>query len=678
MPPGHRGAAANPTTANTCASSASGGTGAYSVDVTNLTAGKSYHVRAYAINSVGTAYGADVPFTTSTGKGPFAYITNSNANTVSVIDTQTNLIYGNPIAAGKMPVGVAVNATGTRVFVANLTGNTVSTIDTSTDTVTGSPVAVGYLPFAVALNPVNTMVYTADYITEDMGYFDSAQSAPKYNGVPMGIGTHPDAVAVSPDGSRVYVADSGLNNVAVVDANTHTIIGSAIPVGSGPDALGLSPDGTRLYVANGNENTLTLIDTTTNSVIGPPITVGNAPGAITFNLAGTLAYVTNYSDNSVSVVDTSTNLAVGNPILVGNGPWGIAMHPTGTFLYVVNNGDDSVSVIDTATLQITATVLVGSQLAGFGQFILPPLSVVSAVSANITGSAATSVGNVTADGGSAVTARGVCWGLAAKPALGGTCKNDTATGTGVFSLNLTGLVALTGYHLRAFATNAYGTAYGADVQFTTGPAAIPTLTTASVTAITATSATSGGNITDDGGAQVTARGVCWGTNPNPTTSASCTHDGAGTGTFTSSLTGLTANTPYHVRAYATNSVGTSYGADVQFTTSSAFRIWACSNSLTVKAGGMIICEISLASVGGFTGSVALSSGGLPPHSTCLIYPKSFWLKPSGIEHSIATIATSRSTTKGTYTLTFTGTTGSCTPGKGGSGRNSTSVTLIVK
>jgi hypothetical protein len=93
------------------------------------------------------------------------------------------------------------------------------------------------------------------------------------------------------------------------------------------------------------------------------------------------------------------------------------------------------------------------------------------------------------------------------------------------------------------------------------------VTTSAVTAITETSAASGGNVTSDGGTTVTVRGVCWSTAANPTTANSHTSNGTGTGAFVSSLTGLTAGTAYHVRAYATNSAGTAYGADVSFTTS---------------------------------------------------------------------------------------------------------------
>ena len=98
------------------------------------------------------------------------------------------------------------------------------------------------------------------------------------------------------------------------------------------------------------------------------------------------------------------------------------------------------------------------------------------------------------------------------------------------------------------------------------PAVAPTVTTTAISAIDKTTATGGGNVTADGGATVTARGICWSTSQNPTITGNHTTNGTGTGSFTSSMTGLTANTTYYVRAYATNSAGTAYGEEVSFTT----------------------------------------------------------------------------------------------------------------
>lgn len=95
---------------------------------------------------------------------------------------------------------------------------------------------------------------------------------------------------------------------------------------------------------------------------------------------------------------------------------------------------------------------------------------------------------------------------------------------------------------------------------------LPSVTTEEITNIISSTATSGGNVTSDGGAMVTARGVCWSTSVYPNIDDSITFDGTGTGEFTSNLTGLATGTSYHVRAYATNSEATSYGADIAFST----------------------------------------------------------------------------------------------------------------
>lgn len=96
---------------------------------------------------------------------------------------------------------------------------------------------------------------------------------------------------------------------------------------------------------------------------------------------------------------------------------------------------------------------------------------------------------------------------------------------------------------------------------------IPTVFTIQIAEITQISAIGGGEVVSDGGGTVTERGVCWSTIENPTIADNHTSDGIGTGTFISSIAGLSMNTTYYVRAYATNSVGTSYGNEVSFTTS---------------------------------------------------------------------------------------------------------------
>lgn len=184
-------------------------------------------------------------------------------------------------------------------------------------------------------------------------------------------------------------------------------------------------------------------------------------------------------------------------------------------------------------------------------------------SAEVTVTVATG-GAITADGGAPVTARGVCWGLTINPTITGPHTSD-GTGMGSFVSTITGLAPNTLYHFRAYGTNSSGTGYGQDCPFTT-PSYASMVATKVVTTVTTTSAMCGGDVTSDGGVAVTARGVCWSTTVNPTTANSKTVDGSGVGVFASSISGLTPNTVYHVRAYAINSAGTSYGDDIQFAT----------------------------------------------------------------------------------------------------------------
>jgi len=106
-----------------------------------------------------------------------------------------------------------------------------------------------------------------------------------------------------------------------------------------------------------------------------------------------------------------------------------------------------------------------------------------------------------------------------------------------------------------------------NISFVTVVAGQPIVTTAPVTSITRTGATSGGNVTAEGSSSVTERGICWGTAENPTVEDSKLVDAnLGTGEFTSHITGLSKNTAYHVRAYAINTQGTAYGENRSFMT----------------------------------------------------------------------------------------------------------------
>jgi hypothetical protein len=162
---------------------------------------------------------------------------------------------------------------------------------------------------------------------------------------------------------------------------------------------------------------------------------------------------------------------------------------------------------------------------------------------------------------------GVAWDTIVNPTV---YKNKVlASGTakvGSFTVTLTGLKPSKTYHVRAFVIDNKKYIYGSDVSFTTSAAALPVVTTTTVTGITSKYAYSGGNVTSAGDGSVIAKGICFDTIAAPTIKKNKTMDGWGTGSFTSSLTNLKPSKKYYVKAYAVSEFGISYGSEVTFTT----------------------------------------------------------------------------------------------------------------
>jgi hypothetical protein len=139
-------------------------------------------------------------------------------------------------------------------------------------------------------------------------------------------------------------------------------------------------------------------------------------------------------------------------------------------------------------------------------------------------------------------------------------SSDTAVSTVLAGLSPNQL-----YHFRVVGQNIADTAYGGDMTFTTG-ARIPTVITSPLSSVQATLAIGGGIVTSSGGSAVKVRGVCWSTSSPPTLANNHSLDGAGLGSFSSLVSGLSPGTTYFVRAYATNQLGTGYGRILSFTT----------------------------------------------------------------------------------------------------------------
>jgi uncharacterized protein (TIGR02145 family) len=253
---------------------------------------------------------------------------------------------------------------------------------------------------------------------------------------------------------------------------------------------------------------------------------------------------------------------------------------------------------------------------------LPVVS--TGTASSVTASGATVGGNIEnlGSGASSVSQHGHCWSdETTTPTLS---DNFTSLGTknttGTFESDLVGLSQGVLYYVRAYATNSAGTAYGDTTSFVTlSEAGIPVVTTGTIDNITETSATAAGSIDDlgSGASSVTEHGHCWSNVTNePTISDNLTTLGprSTTGDFESSLTGLSANETYYVRAYAINEAGTGYGNSVPFST-----------NITAGVPQLITSEVT-----SITGTTAVSGGTITSEGGSAISAKGIcWSTSSG-------------------------------------------------
>jgi uncharacterized protein (TIGR02145 family) len=531
------------------------GTGTYSISLTGLLPATTYYVRSFATNSVGTVYGTETSFTTiaiapTLTTTAATSVTKYAANTGGTITSNG----GSTITAS----GICWSTTATPTISDSKTTDG-TTSGTFTSSVIGLTAGTTYYVRAYATNAIGTSYGVLEsFITLStssnnpvLASTTSATSITANAAILGGNITEEGATQVSVRG-LVYGTTTGASTFSVtVGSGTGTFTSTLTGLTQGTTYFVRSFATNVQGTSYGAETSFTTQSTATVSVTATPTSI-----------------------TTTSAISGGTISSTGGATITTSGlVWGASTNPEITLTTKTTNGTTSGTFTSSITgltqgttyhVRAYATNYLGTSYGPNSTFTTLTTPTISATASaiSITSSTATIGGTITADGGAAVTARGVVYGTTTGSA---TFSVTSGTGTGTYTIGLTGLSPATTYFVRSFATNSVGTVYGTETNFTT-IAIAPTLTTSAVSSITKYAASAGGTITSNGGSVITASGICWSTTSTPTTSNSKTTDGTTNGTFTSTITGLTAGTTYFVRAYATNAIGTSYGANQSFTT----------------------------------------------------------------------------------------------------------------
>ena len=589
------------------------GNGAFTSNITDLVVGGTYYVRAYATNSEGTSYGDELSFTTNDGS-----ITVTTSNVTNITPTSSTCGGEVSVSSGNtFPVlerGVCwstnhnPNVSGDHTSDGSGTG-------TFTSSITGLSVNTTYYVRAYATNQQGTYYgEEKTFTTNDGNVIVTTNSVSNVTPTSAMCGGN----ITVPSGNTFPIAARGVcwstdHNPTTND--THTSDGSGAGAFTS-SILGLSVN-TTYYVRAYAINEL-------NTYYGEEKTFTTNDGSITV------------TTNNVSNITPTTAMCGGNvivpagnnlPITARGVCWSTTHNPTitdshtsdGTGAGQFTSSITGLSVNTTYYVRAYATNEVGTFYAVDEKSFNTTVGLPVVTTKNVTDIAplsATCGGIVTSDSGFPVTSRGICWSTVSNPTIDDS-HTTNGTGTGEYNSLMENLQNSTTYHVRAYAINANGPAYGEDKTFTTTSGAI-TVTTNNVTGIGPVSATCGGNATvsGDNNLPVTSKGVCWNTNHNPTISNDHTSDGQGTGAFVSSITGLSVNTTYFVRAYATNQLDTYYGAEEVFTTTDGLATVVLDvNSFTMVSSSSLSCTSNVSSDGGLTVTTRGLCWGTAPNPT---------------------------------------------------------------
>jgi YVTN family beta-propeller protein len=272
---------------------------------------------------------------------PLAYVADFSDAAVTPFDPRTQA-FGEPIAVGKNPGGLAMSADGSRLYTANQGSNDVSVIDTRLQKVVAT-VKAGSVPAGIQSTHDGTTIWITNY---GDGTLQPIDAATLQAGKPITVGAHPEELAISPDDSRIYVVNQGTSELAVVDARSRKLI-ATVSVGRHPLGVVLDAAGKTVYVTNAASNDVTAVDAASLKVVST-IGVGKTPQGLAVSPDGKWLYVADSASMAVTPIDLRTN-AASAPIAVGNGPFDVAFSRDGRYAFVAVTGDNVCAVIDVAS-----------------------------------------------------------------------------------------------------------------------------------------------------------------------------------------------------------------------------------------------------------------------------------------------------------------------------------------
>lgn len=286
-----------------------------------------------------------------------AFVTNQDGETVSIVDLDTMNVTGSIEMPGK-PAGIAVSERF--AYVSRPEAKAIGVIDLQTGKALPD-IDVGGGPLGIAVHPSGSPVYVADWFSHSLLVVDPETRAVTQT---FETGESPSGVAVSADGETVVTADRDSNQVSFIDSETGEA-DARIAVGERPFGVTISPDQARVYAVNVGSDDVTVIDAETHAVMAT-VPVGSHPYAAAE--ANGRVFVTDQYGGTLSVFDAKSFEPI-DEIVIGEYPEGIEASADGRFVYVANWFDDTLAKVDTETLEVTATVNVGSGPRAFGNFI---------------------------------------------------------------------------------------------------------------------------------------------------------------------------------------------------------------------------------------------------------------------------------------------------------------------